>query len=152
VWAAACAERVLPLFTVHAPDDARPRAAIEGARKFARGAASIGSVRTLAAAAHTAARSVDDPAAVAAARAAGHAAAVAHMASHALGAPAYAARAVDLAAGASPGAAADEIAWAAKHASEEVRSVLRRLPRRSAQGAALAGLIHELDTRLSADA
>jgi hypothetical protein len=152
LWAAACAERVLPLFTACAPDDTRPQEAIEGVREFARGEARIGPVRALAVAAHAAARSVDDPAAVAAARAAGHAAAVAHMASHALGAPAYAAQAVELAAPNDPAAAAAEIAWATQHAPDEVRSVLRRLPRRSARGGALGALIYELDIRLTAEA
>ncbi len=52
----------------------------------------IGTVRILAARAHEAAREIGDPAAVAAARAAGQAASVAHMAAHARGV-AYAAKA-----------------------------------------------------------
>lgn len=36
-WAADCAERVLPLFEVEAPDDDRPRDGIERARAFAAG-------------------------------------------------------------------------------------------------------------------
>ncbi len=93
VWAADCAERTLPLFEAQAPGDTRPREAIAGGRAFARGELRIGPVRALAIAAHAAAREVGDPAAVAAARAAGHAAATAHMASHARGVPAYAAKA-----------------------------------------------------------
>ena len=37
VWAADCAERVLPLFDAEAPDDDRARDAIARARAFARG-------------------------------------------------------------------------------------------------------------------
>ena len=95
VWAADCAERTLPLFEARAPGDSRPRDAIDGVRAFARGELQIGPVRALAVAAHAAAREVSEPAATAAARAAGHAAAVAHMASHARGV-AYAAIAAGL--------------------------------------------------------
>lgn len=129
VWAADCAERTLPLFEAHAPGDTRPREAIDGGRAFARGEMRIGPVRALAVAAHAAARGVGDPAAVAAARAAaGHAAATAHMASHARGVPAYAAKAHALAAPDDPAAVADEVRWALEHASPAVRDVLRRLP------------------------
>lgn len=86
VWAAECAEQSLPLFEGQAAADPRPREALAGARAFARGELRIGPVRALAAAAHAAARDVTDPPAIAAARAAGQAAAMAHMASHALGA------------------------------------------------------------------
>ena len=72
VWAADCAERTLALFEVHAPDDPRPRAAIDGARAFARGELRIGVLLSLAAQAHAAARAMEHPAASAAARAAGH--------------------------------------------------------------------------------
>src|SRR3954469_14111478 len=37
LWAADCAEHVLPLFELERPDDARPRRAIEAARAWARG-------------------------------------------------------------------------------------------------------------------
>jgi hypothetical protein len=65
---------------------------------------------------------------VAAARAAGHAAATAHMAAHARGAAAYAAIAVGLAEPDDPTAVADEVRWQLGHASPTVRDVLRRLP------------------------
>ncbi len=97
VWAADCAERTLSLFEAQAPNDTRPRDAIDGLRAFARGEMRIGTVRALAARAHAAAREIGDPAAVAAARAAGQAASVAHMAAHARGV-AYAAKAAGLAA------------------------------------------------------
>jgi hypothetical protein len=37
LWAADCAERVLPLFETTAPSDTRPGEAIEGTRAHARG-------------------------------------------------------------------------------------------------------------------
>src|SRR5437763_1670597 len=103
----------------------------------------------LAAQAHTAAREVRDPAAVAAARAAGHAAAVAHMASHALGAPAYAAKAAGLAAPNDPTATAGVVEWAHHHASPAVRDVLRRLPSRTQAGGTLGKVLIELQQRLN---
>lgn len=42
LWAADCAERVLPLFEAEAPSDARPRKAIEGTRAFALGGKASG--------------------------------------------------------------------------------------------------------------
>lgn len=129
-WAADCAERTLPLFGVQVPGDSRPRDAIDGIRAFARGELRIGPVRALSARAHAAAREVGDPAAVAAARAAGHAAGTAHMAAHARGAAAYAAKAVGLASPHDPTATADEVRWQLSRASLSVRDVLRRLPPR----------------------
>jgi len=61
VWAADCAERVLPLFEVAAPNDSHPRDAIEGVRAFERGEMRIGPVRVLSAKAHAAARGVGQP-------------------------------------------------------------------------------------------
>jgi hypothetical protein len=60
---------------------------------------------------------IGDPAAVAAARAAGQAAAVAHMAAHARGAAAYAAKTVGLAAPNDSTALADEVWWQQSHIS-----------------------------------
>lgn len=148
-WAADCAERTLSLFLAEAPDDSRPREAIEGARAFARGDLRIGIARTLAADAHAAARSVTGRAAIAAARATGHAVAVAHMASHAPGV-AYAA----LARGhADPEdevrAATDEVQWQIDHASPQVRAVMRKLPPRPEGRGLLARLVHRLQTGLT---
>jgi hypothetical protein len=143
VWAADCAERTLSLFEAQAPSDTRPRDAIDGVRAFARGEMRIGPVRALSVSAHKAAREVGDPAAVAAARAAGHAAGVAHMASHARGV-AYAAKAVGLAAPHNPKAVADEVRWQLSHASPAVRDVLRRLPAPTSRGGALGALISDL--------
>lgn len=93
-WAADCAEHVLPLFASKHPTDDRPRRAIETARAWACGQASVEQAREASFAAHAAARGASDLAAQAAARAAGHAVATAHMADHELGAAAYAIRAV----------------------------------------------------------
>lgn len=150
VWAADCAERTLSLFEVPAPNDLRPRDAIDGLRAFARGEMRIGPVRALAAAAHVAAREVGEPAAVAAARAAGHAAATAHMAAHARGAAAYAAIAAGLAAPADPTAAGHEIQWAVSHASPAVRDILRKLPPPPRAGGMLGRLIGDLHEGITA--
>ncbi len=151
VWAADCAEHTLSLFETHAPTDTRPRAAVEGARAFARGELRIGPARALAVAAHAAAREEADPAAVAAARAAGHAVATAHMASHARGVPAYTAKARSLAAPDDPRAVADEVDWALRRASPDVREVLRRLPPPDRPAGPLGAVVSEIHTRVTED-
>ncbi len=150
VWAADCAERTLPLFEARAASDRRLRAAIDGLRAFARGELRIGPVRALSAQAHAAAREVGDPAAVAAARAAGQAAGTAHMAAHARGAAAYAAKAAGLAAPHDPAAVADEVRWQQSHASPAVRNVLRKLPPPTRSAGLLGALINDLHTKLTA--
>ena len=97
VWAADCAEHVLHLFEQASPDDDRPRRAIELGRAWARGEVKMTVARNAAFAANAAAREVKG-AAREAAHAAGQAAPVAHVAEHALGAAAYAIRAVRAAA------------------------------------------------------
>ncbi len=92
-WAADCAQHVLHLFERARPDDDRPRRAIEQARAWAHGEITMTQARSAALAAHAAARETSG-AAKEAARAAGHAVAVAHMADHEVGAAAYAIRAV----------------------------------------------------------
>ena len=94
LWAADCAEHVLPYFEEQYADDSRPRAAIEAARAWTRGEIRVGEARKAALAAHAAAREAVDGAARAAARAAGHAAATAHVGRHALGPVLYGTRAV----------------------------------------------------------
>ena len=96
-WAADCAERVLGLFEAAAPDDDRPRALIARTRAFARGELNTADEIRRRFAGGVGAGEVKDPAAMAAARAAGQAAAVCHMGAHALGAAAYAAKAAGLA-------------------------------------------------------
>ena len=93
-WAADCAERVLPSFERHRPDDDRPRRAIEVGRLWAAGGCATGVAMKASLAAHAAAREADEPAAIAAARAAGQGVATAHMAGHALGPWIYGLKAV----------------------------------------------------------
>ena len=94
LWAADCAERVLPSFEKRHPDDTRPRRAVEAGRSWVRGEITMSEARAAAFAAHAAARAVDDTEARAAARSAGHAAATAHVADHAVHSAAYAISAI----------------------------------------------------------
>ncbi|MGA0556623.1 putative immunity protein [Larkinella sp. VNQ87] len=93
VWAAACAERVLPLFEQVSPNDPRPRQAIELTRAWVRGEITMKEAHNAAFAANAAGKGLPDAARFAA-LAAGQAVAVAHVAAHELGAAAYAIRAV----------------------------------------------------------
>ena len=127
-WAADCAQRVLAVFEAQAPDDSRPRDAIARARAFARGEFDVAEGIRRRFGGGSAAREVGDPAAAAAAKAAGQAAAVAHMGAHALGAAAYAARAAAVAAPDRPEALTDEIHWQLSHMSAAVLTALRQLP------------------------
>jgi hypothetical protein len=96
-WAADCAERVLGLFEAEAPEDDRPRDAIARTRAFARRELDVADEIRHRFRGSDAARDVRSPAAVAVTRAAGQAAAIAHMGAHALGAAAYGAKAASLA-------------------------------------------------------
>ncbi|MFT3886837.1 MAG: hypothetical protein QM713_01550 [Arachnia sp.] len=93
VWAALCAEHVLPLFEAVQPDDDRPRRAIEAARAWARGELAMMAARAAGGHAMGAARPLTGAARFAA-YAAGQAACVGHVAEHDLGAAAYAIKAV----------------------------------------------------------
>jgi len=97
LWAATCAEHVLPLFEQVRPDDDRPRHAIELARAWTRGEATMTQSRTAAGHANGAARDLAG-APRWAAYAAAQAAAVPHVAAHELGAAAYAIKAARAAA------------------------------------------------------
>ncbi len=92
LWAAACAEHVLHHFTTAQPLDTRPRQAIAQIRAWARGEISMAEARAAGGHAMAAARALSG-AARHAAFAAGHAAVVAHVTSHELGAAAYAIKA-----------------------------------------------------------
>ncbi|MGA3057688.1 MAG: putative immunity protein [Candidatus Limnocylindrales bacterium] len=156
LWAADCAERVLPLFEAKAPSDTRPHEAIEGIRAFALGGKRTARLRSFAWAAYAAAREVGDPVAAAAARAAGLAAAMAYMhalvtpdqTKHAFGPAAYAARARELAATGDPSVADEEIRWAIEHASPAVREVVRRMPVRDCGRGRLEALMCQLGAGL----
>jgi hypothetical protein len=97
-WAADCAERVLPWFEADSPSDDRPRALIARARAFARGELNTAEEIRRRFVGGVPAEEMGTPAAAAAARAAGQAAAVCHMGVHALGAAAHAVKAAGLAA------------------------------------------------------
>jgi hypothetical protein len=93
LWAANYAEEILPYFKEKYSKDDRPSKAIEAARDWVKGEIKIGEARTAALGAHAAARKARDDnnlAACFAARAAGHAAATAHVPRHAYGVPYYA--------------------------------------------------------------
>ncbi|HEV2216150.1 MAG TPA: hypothetical protein VGV88_01135 [Candidatus Dormibacteraeota bacterium] len=97
LWAATCAEHVLPIFERAAPSDDRPRHAIELARAWSRGEVTMTQARTAAGHANGAARPLAGAPRMAA-YAAAQAAAVAHVAAHELGAAAYAIKAARAAA------------------------------------------------------
>lgn len=101
VWAIACAERVMPYFERHAPQDGRPRRALETLQAWiVTGVFKMAVIRKASLDAHAAARDVgEDNAARSAARAAGQAVATAHVPMHALGAANYALQAIYRAAG-----------------------------------------------------
>ena len=127
-WAADCAERVLGLFEQASPLDSRPREAIARTRAFARGELDTAGEIRKRFGGGSAARDAGTPAAAAAARAAGQASAVCHMGAHALGAAAYAARAIGLSRPDDADAAAAELRWQLRHMSGAVRAALATLP------------------------
>ena len=97
LWAADCADHVLPFFEEKYPDDTRPREAIRTLREWVNsGKFSMPVIRGASLAAHAAARETkeEDQAARFAARAAGQAVATAHVPTHALGSALYAYKAV----------------------------------------------------------
>ena len=91
-WACDCAEHVLPLFGKET--DERLIKAIEVAKEWIKGNASVGEARKASVAAHEVARENSNPSSVAVARAVGHAVATAHMADHSLGPALYGLKAV----------------------------------------------------------
>ncbi len=126
IWAADCAERVLPFFEKICPKDGRPRKAIDACRRWVRtGVFKMADIRKAALAAHAAARKAkENNAACFAARAAGQAVATAHVPQHAFGASYYALKAV---------AAADPVNAEVKIA-KELNWQSRRLPKNLKQG------------------
>jgi hypothetical protein len=94
LWAADCAEHVLPCFEERHPGDDRPRKAIEACRKWeATGVFRMADIRKASLDAHAAAREANEEDARAAAHAAGQAVATAHVPTHALGSALYGIRA-----------------------------------------------------------
>ena len=125
LWAAACAEHVLPLFEAAQPEDTRPRQAIEAARAWVRGEVKMMQARAAAGHSMAAARDLRG-AARHAAYAAGQAAAVAHVAAHELGAAAYAIKAVRAAAPEGEGESAGrrECRWQRDQLPDEIRELV----------------------------
>ena len=124
VWAADCAEHVLPYFEAARPDDDRPRRAIELGRAWARGEVPWAEARTSAGHSNAAARDLRG-AARHAAYAAAQAAAVGHVAAHELGAAAYAILAVRAAAtGDEAEAGRVECRWQRARLPDEIRELV----------------------------
>jgi hypothetical protein len=152
-WAADCAERALSVYEAHAVSDTRPRAAIEGIRLFARGGNRTACLRSLAWEANSAAREIGNPAAAAAARAAGLAAASAYthpladvqQTKHIVGPAAYAALALELSYADDSKIADEEVRWAIEHAPSEACEVLQQMPARQPGKSRLDTLLYELD-------
>ncbi len=95
IWAAECAERVLPYFEEKYPDDDRPRKAIEVLREWiATGVFNMAVIRKASLGAHAAAKGKQEADAIFAAHATGQAVGTAHVVTHALGASLYGIRAV----------------------------------------------------------
>jgi hypothetical protein len=125
LWAAACAEHVLPLFESMQPSDSRPREAIEQVRAWARGEIRMSESRAAGGHAMAAARELRG-AARHAAFAAGQAAVVAHVAAHELGAAAYAIKAVRAAVPGSESGSAGrlECRWQRDQLPDEIRELV----------------------------
>jgi hypothetical protein len=152
-WAADCAERALPIYEAQADSDARPRAAIEGIRVFAAGGKRTSQLRSLALAAMAAAREVNDPAAAAAARAAGLAASSAYthpladvqQTKHIVGPAAYAALALELNQDSDHAIGDHEVIWAIEHVTPQVREILLHMPAREMGKTRLDNLMYQVD-------
>lgn len=135
-YAAECAQEALPVFEADRPEDPRARAAIDAALRFARGEPRTNLQRVAALEAHRAAKETTTAAANAAARAAGDAAASAYLhplakssqVGHILRAAAFAAQALQLAAGGDQDVASQAIERSRLRASPVLIDVLRRYP------------------------
>src|SRR5512134_431850 len=155
-WTAECAVRALSVYENYADSDSRPRAAIEGIRVFAGGGKRTAQLRSLALSAFSAAREADNPAAAAAARAAGLAASSAYthpladvqQTKHIVGPAAYAALALELDQGGDPNIGDGEVRWAIEHAPPEASQVLQQMPARQPGKSRLDLLMYALDAGL----
>ncbi|MFM6849530.1 MAG: putative immunity protein [Terrabacter sp.] len=132
LWAATCAEHVLPLFEREEPTDRRPRQAVEAARAWAAGEMRMMDARALGGHAMGAARPLRGAARFAA-YAAGQAACVGHVPEHDLGAAAYAIKAARAAHPDDPEAGRRERDWQRDRLDPRVRAlVLEDQARRNA--------------------
>jgi hypothetical protein len=155
-WTADCAERALSVYENYADSDSRPRAAIDGIRVFAGGGKRTAQLRSLALSAFSAAREADDPAAAAAARAAGLAASSAYthplvdvqQTKHIVGPAAYAALALELSQGGDHSIGDHEIVWAIEHVNPAVRAILLQMPARETGRTRLENLMYKIDVTI----
>ncbi|MDR2998565.1 MAG: hypothetical protein LBU78_10655 [Microbacterium sp.] len=127
-WALACAERVLPLFEADAAAEEIIRDAADRTRAYSTGQGSSAEEIRKRLVAGRAAKAASTPAGTAAARSVAQAAAVAHMGAHALGAAAYAVKAVSLTDAATPERVQEEIDWQLAELTDVERDALRLLP------------------------
>jgi hypothetical protein len=152
-WAADCAERALDIFETQAESDSRPRDAIEGIRVFAAGGKRTALLRSLALSAFSAAREANDPAAAAAARAAGLAASSAYthpladvqQTKHIVSPAAYAALALEINQGGDQTIGDHEVIWAVEHITPEVRQILMQMPAREIGRTRLENIMYQID-------
>lgn len=155
-FAVESAEQVLPVFEAAAPDDPRPRAAVDAAREFVNGANRSRSQRVTALDAHRAAAEADTEAVRLAARAAGDAASAAYLhpiakatqVGHILRAAACAARVAELAGGGDPEAGERAVEQARRRATPVLVDVLSRYPAAPRGKARVAHLMSTLDAAL----
>jgi hypothetical protein len=117
-WACDCARHVLHLYSPKM--DRRLSVALTTADAWRQGNASVGEARKACIGAIAVARESSDKAAVAVARAVGHAVATAHMADHSLGSAWYALKAVR----ASEGSVEEERKWQDRQLPRAVRDLV----------------------------
>jgi hypothetical protein len=127
-WAIACAERVRPLFDGPAEASAALDDAVERTRAYSAGRSSAKEEIRKRFVAVKAASAAVTPAGAAAARSVAQASGVAHMGAHALGAAAYAVKAVSLAHPDAPEVVDAEVRWQVAELTDEERAILRLLP------------------------
>lgn len=157
-FALASAEEVIEIFELHAPDDARPREALDAARAFTSGVPRGKLQRIASIQAHRAAREATDEAATHAAAAAGDAAASAYLhplaqatqVGHILRSSAHAARALELDTG-DPEAGLGAMERAQARATPLLRDILGRYPSAPAGTNPVARLMATLDADLRTD-
>jgi hypothetical protein len=163
LWAADCAALALPAFVRRAPNDERPQNAVVGGREFGQGKRRDTALRTLAWAAHSAAKEAKDKAAEYAARSAMLTAAVAYthtdlaeglqgirQARHLLGPVVYAALALELDETSPTDVANDVISFAVRTAPPEILELIRRMPPQQPGPTRLGQLFYALDAELRA--
>lgn len=152
-FASDCAQELLPDFEAVAPDDSRPREAIDAARMFADGAPRSNLQRTAAFASHRAAKDVSEETAQLAALACGDAAAGAYLhpiakasqVGHILRAAACVARVTELREGTTD---RDTVRVLAARATPPLPEILRRYPAASPGSSRVSQLMSALDSAI----